>query len=103
MPLGLYFLLWVGLASLATFALFGLDKVRAERGLWRVSERQLLLYAAVGGMPGAKLAQRYLRHKTRKEPFRTQLNAILALQVAAILIALGSWGWERLGTALALP
>jgi uncharacterized membrane protein YsdA (DUF1294 family) len=77
---------WVSIASLATFALFALDKWRARRGLWRVPEAQLLLFAACGGSPGAKLAQRMLRHKTRKEPFRSRLNAILLTQVMLVVL-----------------
>ena len=36
--------------------------------------------AAVGGSLGAIAAQQILRHKTRKEPFRTQLYVIAGIQ-----------------------
>ena len=35
--------------NLFTFVLYGLDKYKAVHGLWRVSERVLLLAALLGG------------------------------------------------------
>ncbi|MCC5986905.1 MAG: DUF1294 domain-containing protein [Pararhodobacter sp.] len=63
---------------------FAHDKRAAISGGWRVSEDRLLAIAFLGGSIGAKLAQMLLRHKTRKEPFRQQLNGILAVQVVAM-------------------
>ena len=60
------------------------DKRAAISGGWRVSEDRLLAIAFLGGSIGAKLSQMLLRHKIRKEPFRQQLNGILAVQVVAM-------------------
>lgn len=68
-----------------TFVAFGLDKRRAEAGEWRVPERALLLLALIGGWPGAKLAQHWYRHKTRKQPFRGLLNVIAVLHLGLIV------------------
>ncbi|WP_323770418.1 DUF1294 domain-containing protein [Antarctobacter sp.] len=77
------------LINLLTFALFGLDKRRSRRGLWRVPERTLLILALLGGSIGAKLGQRVFRHKTSKQPFAGFLNAVLLLQaVVAVAMAL---------------
>lgn len=61
----------------AAFVLFAADKRRAIRNERRIPERQLLTCAALGGVLGAVAAQQMFRHKTRKEPFRTILMAIL--------------------------
>lgn len=74
---------WLAGVNLACYAAFAVDKAAARRQGRRVAERTLLWLAVLGGSPAALLAQRVLRHKTRKEPFRTQLFAIVALQVAA--------------------
>lgn len=72
------------------FAAFGLDKIKAEAGRWRVRESTLLALALLGGTPGAYAGRALFRHKTRKRPFSTRLHTIAALQ----LIALGAGvGW----------
>ena len=74
--------------NVVTFCVFWWDKEAARDGHWRVSEARLLQFAFLGGSLGAFAAQRLLRHKTRKEPFRTQLMAILVLHAALIPVAL---------------
>lgn len=76
------------LLNVVTFCLFWWDKDAARNGGWRVSEASLLQFAFLGGSLGAVAAQRLLRHKTRKEPFRTQLMAILILHVLLVPAAL---------------
>lgn len=74
------------------FAAFGIDKARAERGAWRISEGTLLRLALFGGTPGAYAGRALFRHKTRKQPFSDTLFAIAALQIVGGL-ALGLWFW----------
>jgi uncharacterized membrane protein YsdA (DUF1294 family) len=76
--------LYLCLINLATMAAFSWDKHCARNGMWRVPERTLLGMALLGGTVGAVAAQHSLRHKTRKEPFRTQLYLIAGLQVVGL-------------------
>ena len=78
------FALYGAAINAATFAAFALDKRAAERRTWRIPERRLLLLAALGGSPAALAAQQLLRHKTRKEPFRTSLWVIAAVQAGGL-------------------
>jgi uncharacterized membrane protein YsdA (DUF1294 family) len=64
--LGMYAVL-----SVTAFVMYGVDKRAAERGRWRTPEATLHIVSVLGGWPGALLAQRVFRHKTRKQPFRT--------------------------------
>ena len=75
--LGLYLLAVNGLA----FGAFGWDKRLAQRGLRRVPEARLLLYAALGGALGALLGMRYFHHKTRKPLFRILVPLLLLLHI----------------------
>jgi uncharacterized membrane protein YsdA (DUF1294 family) len=73
-----------------TFMLFGIDKLRAEAGTWRIAESTLLGFAFFGGSIGAFFGRRVFRHKTRKEPFSTELRRIAFLHAVA---AAAGTGW----------
>ena len=75
---------YVAASSLVAFTAMAIDKHRAKTGQWRIPERTLLTLAAVGGSIGVMTAQRLLRHKTWKEPFRTHLRIIIGLQAALL-------------------
>ena len=77
-------LLLLLLVNLVTIFRFWDDKRRAAAGAWRVPESSLLGLAAIGGTPGALLACRLFRHKTRKQPFATLLLLTGALQAGAV-------------------
>jgi uncharacterized membrane protein YsdA (DUF1294 family) len=70
--------------NLATLGLFWWDKQCAIHRRWRVPESTLLTLCLVGGAFGAKTGQGVFRHKTRKEPFRTSLNAIIVLHLGLL-------------------
>jgi uncharacterized membrane protein YsdA (DUF1294 family) len=79
--------LYVLAINAMTYAAFAWDKRAAERRAWRVPERRLLMLAVFGGTPGALAGQQLLRHKTRKEPFRTSLWTIAGVQMALLAYA----------------
>lgn len=74
------------LFNAVVFSVYWIDKRAARNGGWRVSETTLLLLAFAGGSLGAVAAQRMLRHKTHKEPFRTILAAIVTLHVCVSIV-----------------
>ncbi|HWW12821.1 MAG TPA: DUF1294 domain-containing protein [Brevundimonas sp.] len=84
----------IGLAGLecAAFLLFAHDKGAAREHRRRIPERTLL-WAALWGGVGAWLACQTLRHKTRKEPFRTLLGAAVLVH----LLAVGAGVWWMSG------
>jgi len=87
---------WVALflaLNLFVFSIYFLDKQAARHGRRRISERTLLTLALIGGSFGAVAAQQFLRHKTKKEPFRSILIGILILHgaLAAVLVMTPQW------------
>ena len=78
--------IYLVLINIAAYALYGIDKRRAEYGRWRIPEKVLILLAVFGGSIGALLGMRSFHHKTRKWYFRFGIPAILILQLAAILL-----------------
>ena len=59
------------LVSLVTFIMYAVDKSAAKNGTWRTQESTLHLLSLVGGWPGALVAQVKLRHKSKKQSFRS--------------------------------
>ena len=82
-----YFLIYVALLSFITMIVYGIDKERAKRGLWRISERTLLTLSFVGGALGGLIAMQLFRHKTKHWYFYAVnvLSIILHIAVAYLL------------------
>ena len=74
---------WLLVLNRATFVLFRHDKRAAVAGRRRVPERAFYTLALLGGVPAILWGAEILRHKTRKQPFRAIVFAILVLQVGA--------------------
>ena len=74
----LYYLLAV---NIATFFLYGIDKYKARKGRWRISEATLLTMAAIGGSIGALAGMRLWHHKTMHKKFKYGIPIIIILQV----------------------
>jgi uncharacterized membrane protein YsdA (DUF1294 family) len=72
------------LVSLVAFATYAADKAQAGLGKGRISERALHLIELAGGWPGALVAQRQFRHKTRKARFQLIFWLIVLAHVAVV-------------------
>lgn len=79
-----------GIMSLVAFCLYGADKSKAKRGAWRISEKKLLLAAALLGAPGALAGMELFRHKTKHTRFRILVPLFLIAQVALFALI---WRW----------
>ena len=77
------------------FAAFGIDKMKAEAGAWRITEARLLQLAFFGGTLGAYAGRAAFRHKTRKQPFCRRLHTIAVIQLLGIGAVVGwvAGGW----------
>ena len=83
---------WLVFINLLAFVLFGLDKWKARRGAWRISENALMLSALLGGSLGALAGMRVFHHKTRHKKFTVGVPAMLVLDVAlAVLGRVQGW------------
>ncbi|MBO5326703.1 MAG: DUF1294 domain-containing protein [Clostridia bacterium] len=77
-------LLLFGGLSLLAFILYGADKQKARKGLWRISEKTLLLTSFLGGALGGLLAMQLFHHKTRHWYFYAVNLLGLAWQVGLL-------------------
>ncbi|MEI6426678.1 MAG: DUF1294 domain-containing protein [Candidatus Absconditabacteria bacterium] len=73
------------LINLATFIVRGIDKRKAINQKWRIKEKTLLTFVALGGMIGALLGMEFLRHKTIKGKFLIRFWLWAGLWILAII------------------
>lgn len=81
----LFLMIW----NLVVFLVYGLDKGKARKGSYRISEKTLLMMTYVGGGLGAWAGGTHFRHKTQKKYF--QLAWALGVLIDALLIY---WMWK---------
>lgn len=72
--------------NIIVFAVYGLDKFYAVKGKWRISEKNLLLFAFFMGGFGAFLGMQIFRHKIRKMTFSIGVPLAMLLNVVVIYI-----------------
>ena len=72
--------------GVACFVAYALDKSAAIAGRRRTPEATLLWLGLACGWPGGLLAQRLLRHKTRKQPFQRIFWATVVLNGGAAVL-----------------
>ena len=68
--------------NVIVFIVYGIDKLKAKRGKWRIPESTLLLLAAIGGSIGAWLGMKVWHHKTMHKKFQYGVPLLLILQLA---------------------
>ena len=68
--------------NIASFLLYGIDKYKAKKGKWRVSEATLLMMAVIGGSIGAWAGMRLWHHKTMHKKFKYGIPIIIIMQIA---------------------
>jgi uncharacterized membrane protein YsdA (DUF1294 family)/cold shock CspA family protein len=73
-------------ASAVAFTAYAFDKSAAKKDQWRTKESTLHLFGLIGGWPGALLAQRVFRHKSRKREFQTVFWATVVLNCGALAV-----------------
>lgn len=70
-----------------TFVVYGIDKLKAKKGKWRLPETTLFLLAIVGGSVGAWCGVKVWHHKTMHAKFKYGIPLIMAMQ-AGLLVCL---------------
>lgn len=71
--------------NVVTFVAYGIDKWKAKKGRWRISEATLLFLAVIGGSIGAWMGMSVWHHKTLHKKFRYGIPLIFIAQVGILL------------------
>ena len=83
--MGTYILYYLAAINVIAFMVYGIDKLKAKKGKWRIPEATLLLLAIVGGSIGAWMGMKVWHHKTMHKKFRYGVPLILMIQIGLYL------------------
>ena len=78
-------LIYLVAMNVVTFFMYGIDKWKAKRSKWRISEATLLGMAVIGGSIGAWLGMRMWHHKTMHKKFQFGIPLIIVAQIALLI------------------
>ena len=82
-----YFIaIYIVVINLFAYILYGVDKSKSKKEMWRISERALIIIALVGGSVGALLAMKKFHHKTKHKRFTLGVPFILIVQLLILLL-----------------
>lgn len=71
--------------NIFTFLLYGVDKWKAKRNAWRISEKTLLLMTFAGGSFGAFFGMFFFRHKTKHLKFLILVPLFFIIHIVVML------------------
>ena len=79
-------ILWVylGVISIVGFILPAVDKINAQQGKWRISEKSLFIVSIIGGSVAMYISMRLFHHKTKHKRFMIGIPLIIVLQLTAV-------------------
>lgn len=79
------FIYYIIAINIISFIIYGVDKLKAKKRLWRIPESTLLLLAAIGGSIGSWAGMMIWRHKTKHLKFTLGVPAIFILQFSLLI------------------
>ena len=92
--LGYLVLTYFAVITIVAFALMGIDKHKAKKGAFRISEASLFITALIGGSIGSVAGMLVFHHKTNHWYFQAFMPLIALLQMTGVLVwAIMKTGW----------
>lgn len=76
-----FILIFLFIINLLGFMLMYIDKKRAIKHKWRISENALMTIAIAGGCIGSLLGMYCFRHKTKHPKFTIGIPSILIIEI----------------------
>lgn len=78
-----YYIIFINILA---FFIYGLDKRRAIKKNWRISEQLLLTLALIGGGIGSFFGMHIFRHKTHRLKFKIGVPLLTILSIIIIIV-----------------
>ncbi len=86
-----YVLIVLLITNLATFLAFGLDKRRAKKDRWRISEKTLIIMGRCFGGIGQLAGMKVFHHKTKKWYFAVSGVLFTIIQTGILIWYFTNW------------
>lgn len=80
-----YLLLYLLIVNFFSAILTVVDKKRAEKNKWRISENSLIFSVVLGGAVAEYITMKVIHHKTLHKKFMTGLPVIIVFQFILII------------------
>lgn len=77
--------LFLIIMNVIAFFMYGIDKQKARKNKWRISEAALLGVAFFGGSLGALAGMKIFHHKTKHWKFKILVPLFLVLHVGLVI------------------
>lgn len=84
-------LIYLVIINIIAFIVYGIDKWKAQRNRWRISEKMLLFLAIIGGSLGALVGMYTFHHKILHKKFVIGVPLILVIQVMIFYLYYGKF------------
>lgn len=81
-----YLYIYLLLINAVGFLIMRIDKQRAKKKAWRISEATLMGIAAIGGSLGSLIGMHQFRHKTKHKKFTVGIPLLLLLHLAILFL-----------------
>jgi len=78
--------IYYALINLILFLMMAIDKLKAKKNKWRISETTLLATGLLGGAIGGLIAMRLVHHKNRKPYFYMVYICAIIIHIFIIYI-----------------
>lgn len=80
-----YIYLYLVIINILGFLSMYIDKRKAKKHEWRISENTLILIALIGGSVGSLIGMNIFKHKTKHIKFSIGIPLIILLQLVFIM------------------
>ena len=78
--------IYLAFVNIVSFLIFGFDKMQAVKNRYRIPEKTLLIWSAIGGATGSFIGMHVFRHKTRKSKFFITVPILMIIQIILIIL-----------------
>ena len=79
-------IIYLVIINIIAFLAMFIDKKKAQKGKWRISEKFLFVLVLLGGGIGGIAGMYIFRHKTKKTAFVIGFPAILIFEIITIIV-----------------